>query len=171
MIGSGKPLDESRLTTLWNKKPKNKKFTVTYESLKPYFSEYCWIGESSNDILGFFLYTIKEDMLTKSLPTGFEKFGKYAVFKINPKNHMDEAVKVNEDETKGTGWNYTLSLEIPGIPMLKDNLLIILYNWNHSKNAWFFRDPLNYYKVNFINKGPGIIDKIKGYFNNKKIQK
>jgi hypothetical protein len=154
MIG-GKPLDDTRVKQFWEKKPKSKKYPVTYESLKPYFSEYCWIGGVSQDEnkkdLGFFLYTIKDDMLQKDLPADFKKFGNYAVFTIYPKDHMQSAVKIDKkDLPKGIKLSYNTNIEIP---MMNNNeLLPVIYNWDHNQNAWFFEDLTQVYKVNFINK-------------------
>ena len=188
MIG-GKPLvlDDAKVNQFWVKKPKSKKYTVTYESLKPYFSEYCWIGISQNvnenkKDLGFFLYTIKDDMLQKDLPTDFKKFDKFAVFTIYPTDHMQPALIIGKkDLPKGNVNNltYKTNLDIPNIPMIKNDLYLIIYNWDHNQNAWFFADPTEtYYKVNFINKpidkptmitnnpnNPTIFTKIKSMFS------
>ena len=182
MIG-GKPLvlDDAKVNQFWVKKPKSKKYTVTYESLKPYFSEYCWIGQSQNDNenkkdLGFFLYKIRDEMLQKDLPADFKKFGVYAVFTIYPKDHMQSAVKIDKkDLPKGIKLSYNTNIEIP---MMNNNeLLPVIYNWNHNQNAWFFEDLTQVYKVNFINKPmitnnptnkPTMITKIKSMFSFKK---
>jgi hypothetical protein len=156
--------DWDDLSGFWND---NTTFEVTYKLLEPYFSDYCFVGQTIPENskhpnkafgIGFFLYKS-----TGNYPSDFQKYkffnshvsgnAKYAILYITQGNIGPITLNNKITETiykasKGRKFNTTIPLELDNDKSLPFGTE---YYWDHELNCWIYFDSKNkkYYSANF----------------------
>ena len=154
-----KKLDFDEVNKLWTTHMSSTN-PITFENLKPYFSEYCWIGKPNDYDFGFFIYKIKDPQTKSTIEQTFkytvynnkEFVPVYAVFKIT----LDDIKKIIQYDTdlnqiilqnyKNQENQHTKFLT--PVPLLEIPVNTP-YWWDHDEHSWIYQVANKFYKSTY----------------------